>query len=88
MTTPIPVQVCTANPHDGGLDLIQGSEITGTVIGRVSWDDVDDDPGYVLRIGKEESIPDGVEAIVASLAALGYELDTWSLTEIEELAEM
>jgi hypothetical protein len=79
--------ICATNRHDRGLDLVEGSEITGAVIGRVSWDDNDDNPGYVLRVGEDERAPDTIDDVIAALTEAGYELDSVSLQDVAELAE-
>jgi hypothetical protein len=83
MNTPI----CTTNRHDHGLDLVLGHEVTGQVIGRVTYDDFEDNPGYVLRVGEDERAPDTIDDVISSLAEAGFELDSVSLEEVAGLAE-
>lgn len=79
--------ICATNTHDNGMDLVAGSEVNGRVIGRVSWDDYDENPGYVLRIGADECAPDTLDDVVVALATAGYELDSVSLSDVDQLAE-
>lgn len=78
--------ICTTNLHDAGLDLVEGSEVTGKVIGRVSWDEYEDNPGYVLRIDETEWVPNTVDEVVEVLAREGYELDSVSRGQVADLA--
>lgn len=78
----------TRNPHDDGLDIATGQDVSaGRVIGTVHLDGV----GLVLRFhdpdgrSEAEHLPDTVEETVQILAERGYQLDDASINEIRDL---
>lgn len=75
---------CTTNRHDDGLDIVAGTAITGTQVGRVSWDAADGG-GYVLRVGDLEWLPEDIDDVVAKLASQGWRLTPESREEVISL---
>lgn len=76
---------CTSTRHGGGgLAIVAGTLVTGTEVGRVSWDPADGG-GYVLRVGDLEWLPEDVDDVAAKLASQGWRLTPESREEVISL---
>jgi hypothetical protein len=78
--------ICATNTHDRGMDLVRGHEVNGTVIGRIWWDNTEDNPGFVMRIGPDEWAPDTIEDVLEVLDCAGFDLDSVSIEDVSALA--